>query len=516
MKNKERFVVRCRLGYYGPDPSAKGHNLGDCLLAGAYRYTKRDAAELAGNLGAEVEEIIDETEGTMRNHSRIFRNAGAPSGVMVLNYARSKVQIPAVADVPTLVPNADKNPIFDGGPEPFFKIEAIDFPAKGSGGVYDGSFFKSFVNVTKDRPIPGSKRGHEWASRGKSDFYTVGGRIDSLDNGKSGTAYLKIYMPPEGDETSNVGLIRDARAGMVHFSLVSRPDFNVKTEKDDMGNPIQVRHFTASMGAERNDAMEYGAGAMAQIVNSSGISLDLDAARALIESGQFDSKSNVEGEPIQNGRVYRSALRRIASRANEEDRSAIGELISLIDKAKNSKHGGNLMEDKQEAVSLLSTLIANGKEKITDIAAALGFGDKLRNEDDEKNAALAKAVNAKLGDKPIERIDAILAENKATAELKVENAVREVAGEKTLKNAAGQPVDNPAHAYAAQKCAGLAGDELKNAVEALKKDPTMVALNGIRADGGSSIYRVEAGGGNSAVANESGDGIPTTRVCGKE
>jgi hypothetical protein len=432
--------------------------------------------------------------------------------MMVLNYARSKVQIPAVADVPTLVPNADKNPIFDGDPDPFFKIEAIDFPAKGSGGVYDGSFFKSFVNVTKDRPIPGSKRGHEWASRGKSDFYTVGGRIDSLDNGKSGTAYLKIYMPPEGDETSNVGLIRDARAGMVNFSLVSRPDFNVKTEKDDMGNPIQVRHFTASVGAERNDAMEYGAGAMAQIVNSSGISLDLDAARALIESGQFDSKSNVEGEPIQNGRVYRSALRRIASRANEEDRSAIGELISLIDKAKNSKNGGKSV-DKEEALKLISNLIKNGSENKQDIAKALDI--ETRGEADVANAATVEALKNKLGAEPMKKLDEILAENKATTELKVENAVRDVAGEKTLKNAAGQPVDNPAHAYAAQKCAGLAGDELKNAVEALKKDPTMVALNELRADGNSSIYRVAAGGGNSAVANESGDGIPTHRIGGK-
>jgi hypothetical protein len=432
--------------------------------------------------------------------------------MMVLNYARSKVQIPAVADVPTLVPNADKNPIFDGDPDPFFKIEAIDFPAKGSGGVYDGSFFKSFVNVTKDRPIPGSKRGHEWASRGKSDFYTVGGRIDSLDNGKSGTAYLKIYMPPEGDETSNVGLIRDARAGMVHFSLVSRPDFNVKTEKDDMGNPIQVRHFTASVGAERNDAMEYGAGAMAQIVNSSGISLDLDAARALIESGQFDSKSNVEGEPIQNGRVYRSALRRIASRANEEDRSAIGELISLIDKAKNSKNGGKSV-DKEEALKLISNLIKNGSENKQDIAKALDI--ETRGEADVANAATVEALKNKLGAEPMKKLDEILTENKATAELKVENAVRDVAGEKTLKNAAGQPVDNPAHAYAAQKCAGLAGEELKNAVEGLKKDPTMVALNELRADGNSSIYRVAAGGGNSAVANESGDGIPTHRIGGK-
>jgi hypothetical protein len=447
--------------------------------------------------------------------SGIYRNAGAPSGLYVYNFAKSKASLPAAADVETLVPKAAMDALTNGDSEPFFKIEAIDFPAKGSGGVYDGSFFKSFISVCKDRPIPGSKRGHEWASRGNSDFYTVGGRIDSTDNGKTGTVYLKIYMPPKGDTTDNVGLIRDAKAGMVHFSLVSRPDFNVKAEKDETGNPIQVRHFTASVGSERNDAMEYGGGAMAQIVNSSGISLDLDAARALIESGQFDRESNVEGEPIRNGRVYRSALRRLASRANEEDRSAIGELISLIDKTKNGRK--NPMEDKNEAISLLSTLIANGKEKITDIAAALGFGDKMRTDADVANAAAVEALKNKLGDKPLEKLDAVLAENAKAQDAVVADAVREIAGEKMVKNAENKDVENPAHKYAAKACKGLSGEALKNAVEELKKDSILISLNGERADGGSRIFRVEAGAGKTTVKNDGdGDDIPTTHFGKKE
>jgi hypothetical protein len=452
---------------------------------------------------------------SMVGKKKIFRNAGAPEGLVFLNYAKSKVAIPIADEVPTLVSKAAMDALTNGDPEPFFKIEALDFPAKGSGGVYDGSFFKSFINVTKDRPIPGSKRGHEWVSRGNSDFYTVGGRIDSLDNGKTGTAYLKIYMPPKGDTTDNTGLIRDAKAGMVHFSLVTRPDYNVKSEKDEMGNPVQVRHFTASVGAERNDAMEYGAGAMSQIVNSQGITLDIDAAKALIEAGQFDIKTNVDGEPIQSGRVYRSALRRLASRANELERSEIGELISMIDKAKNQKHGGNLMEDKNEAISLLSNLIANGKEKITAIAEALGFGDKLRNTQDEANAEAVKTLNAKLGEKPLERLDAVLAENALAQASVIANAVEAVVGPKTIENAEKKPVENPAHAYAAQKCAGLAGDALKNAVEGLKKDPVIIALNAQRADGNSGLNR-SVGGARPAVATNAKDDIPTIRVEKKE
>ncbi|MDD5305280.1 MAG: hypothetical protein PHS14_19460, partial [Elusimicrobia bacterium] len=110
----------------------------------------------------------------MSRVDRRFQNAGKSSDLVVLNYARSKASIPAAEEIPTLSSSTAMAALTEGDAAPFFKVEAIDFPAKGSGGVYDGSFFKSFINVTRDRPIPGSKRGHEWTSRGKSDFYTVG------------------------------------------------------------------------------------------------------------------------------------------------------------------------------------------------------------------------------------------------------------------------------------------------------------------------------------------------------
>jgi hypothetical protein len=448
----------------------------------------------------------------MSRKDQRFRNAGAPEGLVFLNYARSKTSLPAADTVDTLVPKASMDALMNGDTAPVFKIEAIDFPAKGSGGVYDGSFFRSFINVTKERPIPGSKRGHEYSSRPASDFYTVGGRIDSQDNGKSGTALLKIYIPPTGDPTENAGFIRDAKAGIVHFSLVTRPDFNVKTEDDGMGNRVQVRHFTATMGAERNDAMEYGGGAMAQLVNSQD-SLDFDLARSLIAEGKIDRTTKIDGNPLHNGIVYRSALRSMISRANGQNLPEVAELISLIDKTPIKKNGGNLMEDKNEAISLLSTLIANGKEKITDIAQALGFGDRMRNAQDEANAETVKALNAKLGEKPLEALDSILIENAAAMAQVIADAVTTLAGPKTELNAKKEPVENPAHAYAAQKCAGLKGEALKNAVEGLKKDPVIMALNAQRADGESHLNRVLHNDA-SVEQDDSGDGIPTTRIKG--
>lgn len=52
-----RFVVHCAFGYYGPDRAHPGANRGDLPLKDAYRYTRREARDLAAQIGAEVEEV---------------------------------------------------------------------------------------------------------------------------------------------------------------------------------------------------------------------------------------------------------------------------------------------------------------------------------------------------------------------------------------------------------------------------------------------------------------------------
>jgi len=300
---------------------------------------------------------------------------------------------------------------------------------------------------------------------------------------------------------------------MVHFSLVTRPEFNVKIEDDGAGNKVPIQHFTASLGYERNDAMEYGAGAMAQVVNSLSMPFEIDAAKALIESGHFDKETRIEGSPVQNGRVYRSALRVMLSRANEQERPALAELVSMIDKSKN---GGKSVDSKEEAITLLGNLIANGREKIGDIAKALGFGDRLRNEQDEANAETIKTLNAKLGEKPLEKLDAILTENAASAAFAVEKAVSDIAGPPKIKNAKGEDIENDAHTYAASACEGLTGEALKNGVAALKKDRVMKVLNAARADSNSTLNRLEKGGIFEATENSASEGVPGIRLQKKE
>lgn len=178
----------------------------------------------------------------------------------VLNFKSSPSAI-STTDVPTLLPDNILKDLQAGDDEPYYKIQAIDLPAEGNGiyphdrAIYTENFFRDFINLTKKRPIPGSKRGHEFTSRPSNDFYTIGGQV------RDGKAFLKVYVPPEGDSTSNAGLKRDMKAGLVHFSLVSRPRYEVEGD---------VMYINGSAGAERNDAVEYGEGAMDQSVNSHG------------------------------------------------------------------------------------------------------------------------------------------------------------------------------------------------------------------------------------------------------
>lgn len=428
-----------------------------------------------------------------------------PENVVVLNIA-SKTPMLKAEEIDTLVPTEAMEHLMNGDEKPFMKVEAIEYPIQGSGGWYTKEFFNSFIAVTKKRAIPGSKRGHEWLSRPHSDFYTIGGKtVDNVD-GKTGIAYLKIYIPPKGDESENTGLIRDAGANIVNFSLVSAPEYKVKRDAE---SGMDVRYFTASKGYERNDAVEYGAGAMKQVVNSNGVAVPVEEIKKLIDEGHIDKIKNVEGNVIQNGIVYRSALRRLISRANEEDRTVLGELLSTIDKCKN---GGKPVE-KKELLEALKNMVTNGTTTLQEILENTGLKIVERNAEDEANAVLSNALKTKLGDKPLEALDAMIAENNANIVAVVENAVTALTP-KLVKNTEGKEVVSDSFTYAVSKCEGKKGAELNAAVEALKTDKVMCALEKLRADGASGVYQSETGGNARSFGN-SDDGIVTINVGGK-
>lgn len=416
-----------------------------------------------------------------------------PEGVVFLNYKQStNTNIPAVTDIP-IGNKKILDKLTNGDPSPMFKSEAIDFPVIGTGGVYEKSFFKSFINVCKERPIPGSKRGHENTSRPSNDFYMVGGQLIENADGKSGTAVFLMYIPPFGDTTDNTGFKRDADAGLVNFSLVSAPEYNIK--KDDDG--VERRHFTKTNGYERNDAVEYGAGAMAQVVNSKQ-GIDFDELKKLVTNGKY-SRKNIDDEIIQNGKVSYPVLRSMIARADCENKTEIGNILSMIDKASNGRKTMDV--ELQEAVERVQNAAKNGSIVLADVFKNAGIA--LRTEDDKKNEELVKALNAKnLGADPLKEIDSIIAQNKANADAIVKNEVATVFGSEKVKNAKGEEVENPAYTYAFEKCSGKSGDALKNEIEAVKNSAVMKGIRANQADPFSKINMIENCGAAEKTANK--------------
>jgi hypothetical protein len=400
--------------------------------------------------------------------------------IVFLNY-RSLSDTPSAESVPNLVPDKKLKSILDGDSEPYYKIESIEYPVKGSGGIYTEQFFESFLNVMRDRPIPGSKRGHTWESRPSSDLYTVGGRMDSKGDG-TGTVHMKVYIPKNGDSDSNVGLIRDAKANIVHFSLVTWPEYTVTKDAD--GN--EITKFTATKGYERNDAVEYGAGAMKQTVNSE---FDwLDEAKKLIEAGKINAVDD-STEVIRNGFVMRTALRRIVSRAPNGN-PEVANLISMIDKRnKESK------VTKQEILDALDSARKNNDMTLEDCAKVFNQADRLMN-DEARQALSLKNQFAELGVKdPVGEYKALAEKNAELAK-----AERSVA----LTNAFGAPDEkNLIRSYAEEKVPENAiGKNLADAIEAVKNSPIAKQLAGQMADPHSNVNRVtttENDGINSEV-----------------
>ena len=430
----------------------------------------------------------------------IYRNSSPPSGAVFLNFKTSKDRMPDAQDVPTLVKADVMAALLKNEENPRYFVEAVDYPVKATGGIYTERFFESFLDRMKVHPFGGNKLlNHPFPER--NDFYTVGGKIEKSGSGESGTVYFKIFVPSMGYETTNSGFIRDLEAKNVHFSLCTQPEFELKQNEK---TKEMERHFIKSIGMERNDAVPYEGGAMAQQVNSK--DYDYEQARSLIEHGQIDYKSKSDGDSIiQNGQVTYSALRRLAA-GTDSRTPELAELVSLADKQRNRRKtmdDENKVITKDEAIKALAGLFMNGLVTVEDIAK--GIGPKatvfLRNEQDEADKALANSVRKLLGDKPLEELDRLVNTKAENERFLVQNAVRAQVGPEKLKNAKGEETGNPAYEYAMKMCNGKAGTELKNALEGLKTDNIMLRLLGEQADHGSEFNRIEDGG---SVKNSAG------------
>jgi hypothetical protein len=268
-----------------------------------------------------------------------------------LNYSQTS-NLPA-DQVPTLIPSHAMTALLNGDKDPFYKVETIEYPVKGTGGIYTESFFESFANRLNSLPIAGSKEGHGWKDRGDSDIYTVGARLDKNGDG-TGKIHFKIYFPANGEKSSNEALIRDAKAGIVHFSLVTLPEYTVTCNQDGS----ESRTFIASKGYERNDAVEHGTGAMKQTVNSQKPETIRELERSLRDLG-YSNK----------------------------------EAVAIASKGFGSAKIENTEERDMDKESVLAWLKTNSGIPLAEIAQAMGQSDKLANTAELESL---KVTNSKL------------------------------------------------------------------------------------------------------------------------
>jgi transcriptional regulator with XRE-family HTH domain len=375
------------------------------------------------------------------------------------------VKLPEVKDVPVLIPDKALEAIKGNEAEPYELIEAIPFPSEGQGGIYTGGYFESLLSQIKIRPLGGSKTGHE---NEKNDFFTIGGKIDRTSESE-GVCYLRVMIPAEGYETTNSGFIRSCKTGNQEFSIVANAE-------PVRGNDGKI-YITEDLGRARNDAVPEGA--MKQTVSNSASEKEI---MNLIAEGAVDISSD-DSELIANGKVCRKAALRM--QFNGPDKALGARIMNAI--KKNHKEYNQVT--KEEIIAALKAAIANNTLTLEEISKALGMENKLRNADDEQRAKLVAAIAEALempAETParelLKAVTEILKEAEETAEAVSEAEANQLSGGAKIKNADGSEIDNPAYIHAKNQLSGKRGKVLKNAVEALKKDPVMLALRSKRAD----------------------------------
>jgi hypothetical protein len=332
-------------------------------------------------------------------------------------------------DVPTLVPSDKLSPWQEGDKAPYYKIQAINYPVKANGYNYTESFFESFVDKLKTNLIPGSRGGHEtsWGKRAPTDLLLVGGKLSKNGDG-SGTVYLKNYIPLNGESGDNSIFLKECKTGMIDFSLVSYTR-DERIEKPDGSVDYNV---IQSLYGERNDAVEYGTGAMEQKTNA------LD---------------DIEAQSLRD----------------------------LIDEKINAIQGEGMK--KEEIFQGLTTLKENNEISLPEIAKHLNLSALVLTEEQKINLAAFDAVKKLCGDKsPVEVISGLLDEKKENAKAVRNAKLNEEFG---LPEHPQTKKENKARIYAEK----IIGNEELTAekINAVKEDSIFKALAAENASVGSDF-----------------------------
>jgi hypothetical protein len=410
-----------------------------------------------------------------------------------LNYYRkkdTKLDIDP-GSIPTLIPKTTLAEWQQGDEDPYYKIQEIEYPIVANGINYLESFFKSFISKLKKRPIPGSKSGHSmWSyERPSTDFIMVGAKLESNGDG-TGKVFFKNYIPPEGAGGSNETFIKENKSDMVHYSLVSYTEDNIYADED--GN--QKIDVVKSVKGERNDAVEYGLGAMEQKTNiavynpypnehSARIknpdSFEKDSfRRKKIETGISIIIGRLKGETTTTTQAYRFSIKNFtATEAKKWLKDHDIKYISFepaTEGEKENKQGAENMT-KDEIFEKLKTLKANADITLIEIAGVLGMKDHLITDEHREAVKVFNKLKENGIENPVSEIEKLQNQIKINAD-----SVRDAVLDKQF----GPDTDekNYLRQYAAKECRDFDGDDLLKKINEILKDPIAKKLAADKAD----------------------------------
>jgi len=371
--------------------------------------------------------------------------------VVLLNYKQSVVKQKIDPEsIPTLVPESTLKEFQKDDPEPYYKAQKIEFPIVANGLNYQESFFQSFISKLNERPIPGSKSGHNIfdGERPPTDFLLVGAKIENKSKGK-GFVYFKNYIPKTGATTPNETFIKENKVGMVHFSLVTYPKYEVIEDKE--GN--EIVNIIESLYGERNDAVEYNLGAMKQETNK--------------KRNEENLLLQFEGEKLNN---------------------KLG--------------GGNLETNKQEVLKVLCTMKANADITLGEVAEAMELQNQLITDEHIKALKIVNSLK-ELGFKdPMKDYEKL--KNKIEAD---RESVRNARLDKEFgtKEDSQTKKENLLRTYAGGKTVNSYGEDLEKAINDLKEDPIAKRFAAELADVNSELNKL------GVVENTNTDNKPETK-----
>jgi len=328
-------------------------------------------------------------------------------------------------EIPTLVPQSKMNEWLKDDSDPYYKIQMIEYPIKANGLIYEESFFESFVNKLTDHPYPGSKNGHSifWGERQKTDFLLVGGKLEKNGDG-TGKVYFKNYIPPTGESGSNETFIKENKSNMVHYSLVTYPRETVEENADGQ----RIIRVVESIAGERNDAVDFGTGAMKQVTNKAGLVEDVKA-------------ENNKGEEM----------------------------------------------DKAELLKRLNNLMTNGEISLSEVMNAIGQKDKLVNKNHEEAIILMNSLKEAGIEDPVKEINALKDKIDENSKLVKNAKISETFGPSKVENG---KESNVVYKYACDKLENVDSENIEKEINSLKEDPIMIALQSQAADPSSDVNYV--------------------------